>query len=570
MKFNKVIMGLGMASFLFTSCDKAAEQNYTAAPPVATPPAYFSIDYDSEVVLEENQEEFGIKLYRANGGAEQTVSVDVVMNTNAPNADGLFTLSGNTPLNVNQKTSANVTFPEGATETTLKVTYPWSVMEQLPGMEFNFDLSLAGEDTEYFLTHTDYEVMYVPWLGVKDEEGNTICYFLDDLVYSGWRLTGYPTPFKYEVEIQYNPVAIKKGQYILRVNTPYQNLGHFGSSDGFRFDGHDADGNVIPNIMYINATDEHNIYLCDKSGKPFTGVYNTYYVISDEYGNVGYFDRCAAYLDNDQPIEFGGTLYKNSEGSAALNGYFDETGKKIIFPEGHFFVAMLGEGSAITSGQKLEIWLPGAKEVAEWEEVGMANYTDGVVAFLEDIDDGCKTYEVPLLQNIKNPSLYRLVNPYTEYWPDGNPRDEDYNIDINVADPNMVELGLQPIGYEIPLGRNYYEGYISNAASMYLYHMTEGNEWTPQQVVAEGVNDTFENNVINLRHMAAWYIEDGSSIVGVAELWTDGSDGCKVVFPTASGAPSYASAAVKNKGKFVPYSLKARKMPLFMGRYIVK
>lgn len=559
---------MGVASVLLTSCDKAAEQNYTAAPPVATPPAYFSIDYDSEVILEEGQEKFEITVYRANGGAEQTTPVDIVMTTNAPGADGLFMLPGNTPLNVNQKTSVNVTFPEGADVTTLTVTYPWEKMEQLPGIEFNFDLALAGEDTEYFLTKTDYNVMYVPWLGVQDDEGNTICYFLDDLVYSGWRLTGYPTPFKYEVEIQYNPIALEKGEYILRVNTPYANLGHFGSSDGFRFDGYDEEGKIIPNVMYINATDAHNIYLCDKSGKPFSGIYNTYYVISDEYGNVGYVDRCSAYM-NDELIEWGGSRYRNSEGNAALNGHFDETGKKIIFPDSHFFVLMLGEGSAITTGQPLEIWLPGAKEVAEWEELGMANYTDGVGAFLEGIDDGTITYEVPILQNIKNPNLYRLVNPYTTYWPDGNDVEGDYNIDIDVTNPNLVEVDRQESGLLLPYGRNYYDNFLVNAGVLYQYYMQEGSEMTANQIIAEGLNDTFADNVINIQHMAVWFYEDDTT-VEVVFPWEDGSEGCKVVLPTAAGAPSYASAAVRNKGKYVPYQQKAVKRAMVVDHLRVK
>lgn len=559
---------MGVASVLLTSCDKAAEQNYTAAPPVATPPAYFSIDYDSEVILEEGQEKFEITVYRANGGAEQTTPVDIVMTTNAPGADGLFMLPGNTPLNVNQKTSVNVTFPEGADVTTLTVTYPWEKMEQLPGIEFNFDLALAGEDTEYFLTKTDYNVMYVPWLGVQDDEGNTVCYFLDDLVYSGWRLTGYPTPFKYEVEIQYNPIALEKGEYILRVNTPYANLGHFGSSDGFRFDGYDEEGEIIPNVMYINATDAHNIYLCDKSGKPFSGIYNTYYVISDEYGNVGYVDRCSAYM-NDELIEWGGSLYRNSEGNATLNGHFDETGKKIIFPDSHFFVLMLGEGSALTTGQPLEIWLPGAKEVAEWEELGMANYTDGVGAFLEGIDDGTITYEVPVLQNIKNPNLYRLVNPYTTYWPDGNDVEGDYNIDIDVTNPNLVEVDRQESGLLLPYGRNYYDNFLVNAGVLYQYYMQEGSEMTANQIIAEGLNDTFADNVINIQHMAVWFYEDDTT-VEVVFPWEDGSEGCKVVLPTAAGAPSYASAAVRNKGKYVPYQQKAVKRAMVVDHLRVK
>ena len=54
MKFNKLIIGLGVLGLMSTSCDKAEKQDYTAAPGVATPPAYFAIDRDDEIVLEED------------------------------------------------------------------------------------------------------------------------------------------------------------------------------------------------------------------------------------------------------------------------------------------------------------------------------------------------------------------------------------------------------------------------------------------------------------------------------------------------------------------------------------
>ena len=62
MKFNKLIIGLGVLGLMSTSCDKAEKQDYTAAPGVATPPAYFAIDRDDEIVLEEEQNEFTIPL----------------------------------------------------------------------------------------------------------------------------------------------------------------------------------------------------------------------------------------------------------------------------------------------------------------------------------------------------------------------------------------------------------------------------------------------------------------------------------------------------------------------------
>jgi hypothetical protein len=564
MKINKVILGLGVVSLMLTSCDKAAEQDYTPAAGVATPPAYFSLDYTSSVVLEEEQESFEITLYRADGGAAQTTPVELTMTTDAQ-ADGLFTVptaSGEKAINTNEKVTAQVTFAEGATEASLLVTYPWDKMKDLSGVEFDFDLSVDGEDTPYFLTSTSYDVMYVPWMSPVDEEtGETTCYFLDDLIYSGWRLTGYPTPFKYEVDIQYNPIALEReGKLIYRIQTPYANLGHYGnSSNMFVFEGYDDNGELIKNVMYVNATDPYDVYLCKSNGDPFTDIYNTYYTISPDYGNVGYIDRSACYLADEYCV-FNGSGYGNSGGSASLNAYIDDSGKKIIFPEQHFYVVMLGDGEAITYGQELQIWLPGAKEEAEWNDLGMATFTDNLVGYLDDF--GEQTYDVPVQQNIKDSSLYRLISPYTNNWPGGGyETDEDYNVEISVSNPECVIVELSETGRELPLvpgGRFAYSNYLTNVANLTMNYYT--TPWTEAQVISQGMNDKFENNVIRINNPILWFDNDNEDIVSTSdfpEIYFE------VVLPSADNAPRYVTKAAKNKlGTRRSSEMKAHKLPL--------
>jgi hypothetical protein len=568
MKINKVIVGLGVVSLMLTSCDKAAEQDYTPAAGVATPPAYFSLDYDSEVVLEEEQTSFEFTIYRANGNGEQTTSVDVTLTSDDKTA-GLFTFGdGKTAVN-GQTVATNVTFEDGRTSTTLVVNYPWETMQNLPGVEFDFNLKVAGEDTEYFLTSTDYNAMYVPWLApdADPSTGDATCYFYDDLIYSGWTLTGYPTPFKYEVDLQYNPIALEKGQLIYRVITPYANLGHYGSSDSmFVFTGYDDNGDIIKNVMYINATDPDNVYLCNRDGSPKSDMYNTYYTISPTYGNVAYFDRCASYLNDESYIEYDGSGYYNSQGDVTLNGYYNEDLKKIVFPEDHFLVAMTGYSGAVTYGDKLEIWLPGAKEDVEWEELGNAIFTDNIVDYMADLGEE-NSYEVPIEQNIKDPNLYRLINPFTDNCPYGDPQDDDYNIEFDVTNPKLVYVSLGETGYTLPVtigGRTDYENYLLNAATLYTKYVSEAYQMTESEIIAQGMNDTFADNVITLANPALWYVDDAGSNVDVLLLKDDmNAPATTVVLPTKSGAPCYASAAVKNRGKFHSRAsqLKATKAP---------
>ena len=238
MKFNKLTIGFGAMALMLTSCDKAADQEYTPAAPVPTPAAYFSLDSDDEVIIDENQTEFSIPVYRANTTEASTVDVKCDVNGNYFTYV-LIDADGN-PQNVNPTVSGDnssvtlpVTFAKGEGTANIKVTYKWEDMAANAGKEYIFKLATEGEDSPYSKTTADVSAMFIPWENVVGPKGETTGKFIDLLIYSGFSLSGGNDPFEFEVTIQSNPIS--KG--IFRVLTPYANMFTNSSGDSFQYVG---------------------------------------------------------------------------------------------------------------------------------------------------------------------------------------------------------------------------------------------------------------------------------------------------------------------------------------------
>ena len=357
---------------------------------------------------------------------------------------------------------------------------------------------------------------------------------------------------KYEVVVQHI-LGIPKYANIFRVLTPYANCPHIGGSSQGIYEGGD-----IVNIMYLNAQDPENVFLCDKTGAPIT-TYNTYYVMDMSYGQVHYWDCVSAYMLDEVLTNNGRTYPKsNSGGDTDLNGVYDEENMRIVFPEGHFFVFVPNTTFTI-AGNELTILLPDGKEVKNWEEVGMGTYTDGLIAFYNYEEE--ITYEVPIEQSTKDPNIYRLVDPYTNYWPDGNEQEAfEYCIEIDCTDTELVTLKYQDTGATVYYNRNDYPTDMLNAGYFYQNKVLEEQEIkSPDQIIAEGLNDTFVDGVIEIAHPIAFLWQDeNKERLYVRFPYEEGSPGCRVVFPSADTEQmSYASSAARNKGKFVAH--KSRK-----------
>jgi len=527
-------MGLGVMGLVFTSCDKAVDQTYVPAEGVTAPPAYFSLDYTSDIILEEGQTEFSVPIYRGNTEGEATVNLSVTTSSNVGN---------------NFNVPSQVTFEDGKGVADIVITYDWAFIQSNAGEDFEFKFELPGEDTPYYTTSADYTAVYVPWENVVGPKGGTTSYFLDNLFYSGWE---GPETQKYEVVVQHI-LGIPKYANIFRVLTPYANCPHIGGSSQGIYEGGD-----IVNIMYLNAQDPENVFLCDKTGAPIT-TYNTYYVMDMSYGQVHYWDCVSAYMLDEVLTNNGRTYPKsNSGGDTDLNGVYDEENMRIVFPEGHFFVFVPNTPFTI-AGNELTILLPDGKEVKNWEEVGMGTYTDGLIAFYNYEEE--ITYEVPIEQSTKDPNIYRLVDPYTNYWPDGNEQEAfEYCIEIDCTDTELVTLKYQDTGATVYYNRNDYPTDMLNAGYFYQNKVLEEQEIkSPDQIIAEGLNDTFVDGVIDIAHPIAFLWQDeNKERLYVRFPYEEGSPGCRVVFPSADTEQmSYASSAARNKGKFVAH--KSRK-----------
>ena len=77
----------------------------------------------------------------------------------------------------------------------------------------------------------------------------------------------------------------------------------------------------------------------------------------------------------------------------------------------------------------------------EWEDMGMAIYREALVGdWGFEVDQ--LTYQVPIQKSLLTEGMYRLVNPYGEYYPYNEPGDYDASSDnymvINATDPEYV------------------------------------------------------------------------------------------------------------------------------------
>lgn len=544
MKLNKFTVGLGALAVMFSACDKAADQYYEAASPVATPPAYFALDYDGDVVIDENQTSFTVPVYRASSASQETVDVQCAVNADffhfqkdvpegetAPSVDL-------TPVNGGGEATIPVTFEAGEDSVAIRVSYDWPTMNANAGKEFIFDFAVDGTSSEYFSSTAQCSAIYVPWEPVIGPKGETAGMFKDQCLISGFKVSG--VDFIFEVDIQRNPLS--PGLY--RVMTPYANAPANTTGNDFRYNGGDR-----VNIMYINASDPNNVYLCDKVGKA-KPVYDTYYTLSSEYSDISFFDRAAgtilneALSDDDPNAGYGlGTLENFESGGTT---YVDH----ITFADSHFYA--FTDGYAFPSGT-LEIIFPGGQGKREWNDLGMAEFTDGLISFAEY--DEVITWNVPIQQKIDNDKVYRLVNPYTNYWPDDNTQEDDYYIEIDCSEANMVEVEAQPTGNWI----GDYDAYIVNEAAFYQYNVKEEFKKTPSQIIAEGLNDTFKDGVIDLVHAMALLIDTEGKIAGTFVCTEADSPGCKIVLPAETEtASSYATADARNRAKGLNYAKKMR------------
>lgn len=526
MKLNKAFLGLGVMAFALASCSDEVE--YTPAAPVTVPAAYFSAQEETVFDIEESDDHVNFKVYRAQGGAAQDVSIDITIRTedgSAMPAD----LFDYTPV---------AHFEEGSCLATIPVSFDYHNLS--PTLSYLFDCSVPGEDTQYFLTKVTYDLSYTPWETIED------CRLWDNTAMA---------PFGggsniWSVNVQEHP--IKRGFF--RVRSPYKDSDYFGSYYNLPDDD--------PHYLYINATNPSEAFFSDAKGNPVT-KYNT--GVYCEAGNgfaetYGYIELECLYshflleenlvngsqnLSYDQFAAYAGKYIVNEARGTA----------KIKFNEGLF--SMLGALNMGAQGEEWELWLNGADDNEDWSDLGMATYTDGFIG--QYFKFGALTYQVPIQESIKEPGVYRLIGPYSNnWWQFGNQESADLKLIINCSDPEFVIVAPQTA-----LIDEYGEYELTNADYIYTNQFLKDTPViSKEEVIAQGLNDTFDEatGTININHPA--FVEYGEKNGIVYLLWAEKPNvwdtPAKVVLPAqgegGNGIAPKASAPVNNAPKVARFN----------------
>lgn len=192
---------------------------------------------------------------------------------------------------------------------------------------------------------------------------------------------------------------------------------------------------------------------------------------------------------------------------------------------------------------------------SEWESIGMAQYTDDILAPLYGAP--VPTYEVEVLASNKTPGMYRLVNPYGADYPYNEEGDYDasrkYYMEINATDPEGVYIELQDTGL------NWGDGnlYVYSMAAYYL-----DNGYTFESIKGAGYCGTLVDGVITFP------VEGLLCMLGTDGPYYANNNGeFKIVLPTATSTAAVTSSRVASRSastftkQFGKSNKKVRKLP---------
>lgn len=482
MKLDKFILGLGgIMALTLTGCHD--EPEYEPAPQPVTPPAYFNLSDEQVIDLEEDSKDFLVPLYRANGGAAQTVTVTSTVKAE----DGVNANVFDIPQ--------TVTFEEGMTRADMVIKL--DMADIVPLKQYDFTFKVDGESNPYLLTDVAYEVMYTPWETVVSPEGNDIATLINDGLLTS----------QLEMECMVQEQPSKPGFF--RVRHPYINMPAIqGSTQLYP----DSD----PLWLYINATNNRAAFFSDSRGKNPELYYATG-VSVDGMGELTLICAYTSYLTGKNIVLPGSSdAYDYSQFASYAGSYSNgliSWGDKMIHS---FNPTMYAEG-ALYSNQKWEIQLPTYEAPKEWESMGTALVQEGFLSnyFAEAVDN----YTVAIEQNIANKNLIRMVNPYAMgVFPGGTlaPTRPVYLV-FDCTDPDCVLMDLQSMGYEDP--DNHWALRACNLAALYYFgRLTDdkGNQlqMTIDEIKKEGICDTYKDYVITINYPVI--VEPSGDLINLA------------------------------------------------------
>lgn len=121
----------------------------------------------------------------------------------------------------------------------------------------------------------------------------------------------------------------------------------------------------------------------------------------------------------------------------------------------------LEEGGAVV-GSKTFYCYGQQTQSEEWKNIGKASYSEDLLASIYSPELEHAVYEVDIEENIANPGLYRLVNPYGPAYPQYDflvdekniltGHDHDHYMIVDATDPERVMIEASPIGMDFSYG----------------------------------------------------------------------------------------------------------------------
>lgn len=474
MKFTKIIPALFACAAMLvgSSCNEKTE--YVPAESAPLEPYYFTTLTDTYQDLVDGQEAFKVYMGRADRIKAREVSFEVT--TDAP--EGSFSY----PTSVN--------FAEGQDTISFFVKFDLSKLEFKKEYKLNFRIP-GIENTPYCYGNMDITAIYVPWR--KFEEKGI---YRDGTVSVLFGIS--EEGIQYDVEIEEHPTI--DGFY--RIVNPYGPETPF--SQYFNVDDKTR-------YMFVHAENPDRVYI----EKFATGIVN---------GSMG---ELVMNSWSNELLEDG-----TSESAIASNGLYASLINGVVKyrEKGEYekqtIVAKFTNNETKYLGNSagaFKIVLPGYEDEPEWEELGMFNYTDAFLTPLLGRPEP-NTYPVLVQQNIPNPKLYRVVNPYgaSSGFFDKDPEMPKY-MTFDVSTPGCVLMDLYYTN--LSLDGNKGEAVFTTMADLTL--MTDENA-TIEDVEAEGLGGVFKDNKIIIPAGNCVYLSESLTTGQIIDLQYCGGtvDGC--------------------------------------------
>ena len=434
MKFNNILLSLALGSLLvgFTACIDEVE--YQPAEPAPVTEYYFPTTNLTSQSLVDGTNSFNVTVARANSNGAATLTIN-------------SSVSPDNPFEI----PSSVEFADGIGTVTFQVKYDLSNVEV--NQHYTMKLWLDGiENTPYSYGEFEIDILYLTWRDFPKNE--SIGIYREDLL-----TTFYNVPVTtYKVKIQQHPTidGIYRLVYPYGPSYPYNAPGDYAEEECY---------------MVINATSPKGVYV-EAAWQGLNWGAGELYVSSMAYHNM----QNGSTLDEQIKAGNCGTIEKGIIKMPVQSMLVTEESKLPSLYYGNL------------SGE-FKVVLPGYEDEPEWEEVGMCDFTDGLLSPIV-IDQKDNKYKVLVEKSLLQDDFYRVVNPWgpESGLTDVAPAVPTY-LNFSVADPDFVLIEetetVFGFGPTKPLYVSSLGCYLLNYADM-----------TEAEVKADGYYGTFKDGVI--------------------------------------------------------------------------